>query len=68
MSTDLSQRVRGVLQRVLIELTQGKSVSRSAQQSTMRELRIWCEEHGLETQPWYWVKTVSVDRPILARI
>ena len=68
MSTDLSQRVRGVLQRVLIELTQGKSVSRSAQQSTMQELRIWCEEHGLETQPWYGVKTVSFDRPILARI
>ena len=68
MSADLSQRVRSVLQRVLIELTQGKSVSRSAQQSTMQELRIWCEEHGLETQPWCGVKTVSFDRPILARI
>ncbi|HHX36234.1 MAG TPA: hypothetical protein GX719_13300 [Gammaproteobacteria bacterium] len=68
MSVDLSQSVRGVLKRVLLELAQGKSVARPAQQSSMQELQAWCEEHALETQSWFGTSTANFDRRVLARI
>lgn len=68
MSPDLSQQVRGVLQRVQTQLTQQPTVQRPAQQSSMQQLRAWCEQHAVQTQPWFAATTVTFDRNLLARI
>lgn len=68
MTTDLTQNVRRVLQRVRQQLDSSATVQRSAKQSSMQQLRRWCEQHEIASQPWFAANTVTFDRNVLARI
>lgn len=68
MNPDLPQRVRSVLQRVLEQLGTAPRVQREAQQTSMQQLKAWCEQHAVETHPWFGSHSVCFDRKVLARI
>jgi len=68
MSPDLPKVVRNVLSRVQAKLQENTCVQQPAQQASMQQLRAWCEQHALDTHPWFATTKVSFDRSILARI
>lgn len=68
MKPDLPQRVRAVLQRISEQLDSATTVQRPAKQSSMQQLRTWCEHYELATQAWFTANTVTFDRHVLARI
>lgn len=68
MKPDLPQRVRAVLQRISEQLDSATTVQRPAKQSSMQQLREWCEHYELATQAWFTANTVTFDRHVLARI
>ena len=68
MSPDLPKVVRNVLSRVQAKLQENTCVQQPAQQASMQQLRAWCEQHALDTHPWFATNKVSFDRSILARI
>lgn len=68
MSPDLPKVVRNVLSRVQAKLQENTCVQQPTKQASMQQLRAWCEQHGLDTHPWFATNMVSFDRDILARI
>lgn len=68
MNPDLPKVVRNVLSRVQAKLQESTCVQQPAQQASMQQLRAWCEQHALDTHPWFATTKVSFDRSILARI
>lgn len=68
MNPDLAKTVRNALVRVQEKLQGATCVQLPAKQANMQELRRWCEQHAIDTHPWFATTKVSFDRSILARI